>query len=195
MRVMQVTTETLFTEARTARGYLPTEVPEETLRAIYELMKFGPTSGNCTPLRIVFVRTPEAREKLARCMNPGSNQAKVRAAPVTAVLGTDLMFTEQLPRLFPSADAQSWYAGNPQKTNDAAIRNAHIQVGYFIIAARAMGLDAGPMGGFDAGAIDAAFWPGTPKRSIVVCTLGHGDPSRLHPRDPRLAFEEACSFA
>ncbi|WP_374569366.1 malonic semialdehyde reductase [Ideonella sp.] len=192
---MHVTTEALFTQARTARGYLPGEVPDATLQAIYELVKFGPTSGNCTPLRIVFVRTPEARETLAQCMNPGSNQAKVRAAPVAAILGTDLLFTEKLPRLFPSADARSWYAGNPAKTTDAAIRNAHIQVGYFIIAARALGLDAGPMGGFDAGAVDAAFWPASPKRSIVVCTLGHGDASRLHPRDPRLDFDEACAFA
>ncbi|HEX5683046.1 MAG TPA: malonic semialdehyde reductase [Ideonella sp.] len=192
---MQVTTEALFTEARTARGYLPAEVPDATLQAIYELMKFGPTSGNCTPLRIVFVRTAEARDRLVPCMDPGSNQAKVRAAPVTAILGTDLAFPEKLPRLFPSADAPSWYAGNPAKTTDAAIHNAHIQVGYFIIAARALGLDAGPMGGFDGGAVDAAFWPSTPKRSIVICTLGHGDASRLHPRDPRLAFDEACSLA
>ncbi len=192
---MHVTTEALFTQARTARGYLPDGVSDATLQAIYELMRFGPTSGNCTPLRIVFVRTPDAREALARCMNPGSNQAKVRAAPVTAILGTDLAFTDKLPRLFPSADAQSWYAGNPAKTTDAAIRNAHIQVGYFIIAARALGLDAGPMGGFDGGAVDAAFWPSTPKRSIVICTLGRGDASRLHPRDPRLAFDEACALA
>jgi 3-hydroxypropanoate dehydrogenase len=192
---MHVATEALFTQARTARGYLPDEVPDATLQAIYELMKFGPTSGNCTPLRIVFARTPEARNKLVPCMNPGSNQAKVRVAPVTAILGTDMMFTEHLPRLFPSADAQAWYAGNPAKTADAAIRNAHIQVGYFIVAARALGLDAGPMGGFDGGAVDAAFWPGTPKRSIVICTLGHGDPARLHPRDPRLDFDEACTLA
>lgn len=191
---MHVTTEALFTQARTARGYLPDEVPDATLQAIYELMKFGPTSGNCTPLRITFVRTPDARETLAQCMNPGSNQAKVRAAPVTAILGTDLAFTDKLPRLFPSADSQSWYAGNPAKTTDAAIRNAHIQVGYFIVAARALGLDAGPMGGFNAGAVDAAFWPSTPKRSIVICTLGHGDASRLHPRDPRLDFDEACAL-
>jgi len=189
---MQVTVEQLFTEARTARGYLPGEVPDSTLRELYELVKLGPTSGNCTPLRIAFVRTAEARERLAVCMNPGGNQAKVRQAPVSAILGTDLDFVATLPRLFPHTDSQSWYAGNPAKVTDAALRNAHIQVGYFIVAARALGLDAGPMGGFDGGAVDAAFWPGTPRRSIVVCTLGHADPARQRPRDPRLAFEEAC---
>lgn len=189
---MHTTTEQLFTDARTARGYLPGTVPDDTLRALYELVKFGPTSGNCTPLRIAFARSAQARETLARCMNPGGNQAKVRAAPVAAVLGMDLAFTDWLPRLFPSADARAWYAGQPAKTADAALRNAHIQVGYFIVAARALGLDAGPMGGFDGGAVDAAFWPASPKRAIVVCTLGRGDPARLHPRDPRLSFDEAC---
>lgn len=189
---MQLDTDLLFTEARTARGYLPGEVPDATLRALYELMKFGPTSGNCTPLRIAFVRTPEARERLALCMNPGGNQAKVRAAPVSAILGMDLAFTEWLPQLFPHTDSRAWYAGNPAKTHDAALRNAHIQVGYFIVAARAVGLDAGPMGGFDAGAVDAAFWPASPKRSMVVCTLGRQDPQRQRPRDPRLAFDDAC---
>lgn len=189
---MQVSTEQLFTDARTARGYLAGEVPDDTLRALYDLVKFGPTAGNCTPLRIVFVRTPEGRERLARCMDPGNNQAKVRAAPVTAVLGTDLAFTDWLPTLYPSTDARAWYAGNPAKTHDTAVRNAHLQIGYFIIAARALGLDAGPMGGFDAGAVDEAFWPSSPRRSLVVCTLGRGDPARLHPRDPRLGFDQAC---
>ncbi|MGM9490055.1 malonic semialdehyde reductase [Ideonella sp. YS5] len=192
---MQVTTEQLFTEARTARAYLTGEVPDTTLRALYDHVKFGPTSGNCTPLRIVFVRTPEARERLAVCMNPGGNQAKVREAPVSAILGMDLDFVAQLPKLFPHTDSRAWYAGNPAKVTDAALRNSHIQVGYFIIAARALGLDAGPMGGFDAGAVDAAFWPATPRRSIVVCTLGHADASRQRPRDPRLSFEEACILA
>jgi 3-hydroxypropanoate dehydrogenase len=192
---MQVTTEQLFTDARTARAYLPGEVPDDTLRALYDLVKWGPTSGNCTPLRIVFARTAEARERLARCMDPGSNAAKVRQAPVAAVLGADLAFPETLPRLFLRTDARAWYAGEPAKTTQAALRNAHIQVGYFILAARALGLDAGPIGGFDAGAVDAAFWPASPKRSIVVCTLGRGDPARLHPRDPRLPFDEACRLA
>lgn len=192
---MQVTTEQLFTDARTARAYLPGDVPDATLRALYDLMKWGPTAANCTPLRIVFARTAESRERLARCMDPGGNAAKVRQAPVAAVLGADLAFPETLPRLFPRADARAWYAGDPAKTTQAALRNAHIQVGYFFLAARAMGLDAGPMGGFDAGAVDAAFWPASPKRSIVVCTLGRGDPARLHARDPRLPFDEACRLA
>lgn len=191
---MTVTLEQIFTEARTARGYLAGEVSDETLRALYDLVKFGPTSGNCTPLRIAFARTAGARERLAACMNPGANQAKVQAAPVAAVLGMDLGFTAHLPRLFPHTDSQAWYAGKPEKTADAALRNAHIQAGYFILAARALGLDAGPMGGFEAAAVDAAFWPGTAKRSIVVCTLGAGDPARLRPRDPRLSFDEACEL-
>lgn len=192
---MQVTTEQLFTDARTARAYLPGEVPDSTLRALYDLVKWGPTAGNCTPLRIVFARTAEARERLAACMAPGGNAAKVRAAPVAAVLGMDLAFTETLPRLFPHTDSRAWYAGDPAKTTQAALRNAHIQIGYFIVAARALGLDAGPMGGFDAGAVDAAFWPASPRRSLVVCTLGRGDATRLHARDPRLGFDEACVLA
>jgi 3-hydroxypropanoate dehydrogenase len=190
---MQVTTEQLFTDARSARSYLPGhEVSEATLRALYDLVKLGPTSGNCTPLRIVFACSAEARERLAPCMNPGNNQAKVRAAPVAAILGTDLDFPRLLPRLLLSTDSRAWYAGQPAKTANAAVRNAYIQVGYFIIAARALGLDAGPMGGFDAGAVDLAFWPGTPNRSLVVCTLGRGDPGSLRPRDARLDFDEAC---
>jgi 3-hydroxypropanoate dehydrogenase len=189
---MNVTTEQLFTEARTAYGFHPTAVPDETLRAIYDLMKWGPTSGNSTPARIAFVRTPEARERLVACMDPGSNQRKVREAPVTAIIGMDLAFHEQLPKLFPHTDARAWYAGKPEKIAFEALRSGSLQGGYFILAARALGLDCGPMGGFDAARMDAEFWAGTTVKSNFVCTLGHGDASRLKPRGPRLSFDEAC---
>ena len=192
---MNLTTEQLFTEARTAYGYRPEPVPDDTLRALYDLMKWGPTSGNCTPARIVFVRTPQARARLVPCMDPGSNQRKVQEAPVTAIIGMDLDFPEQLPRLFPHTDARAWYAGKPEKIAFEALRSGSLQGGYFILAARALGLDCGPMGGFDSARVDAAFWAGTSVKTNFVCTLGHGDPSRLHPRNPRLSFDEACRLA
>ena len=191
---MNVTTEQLFTEAHTAGGYLPQPVPDATLRALYELMKWGPTSANCTPARFVFVRTPEAKARLVPCMDAGSNQRKVQQAPVTAIVGMDLAFHEQLPRLFPHTDARAWFLGQPQKIADTALRNSSLQGGYFILAARALGLDCGPMGGFDVARVDAEFWAGTTVTTNFVCTLGHGDPARVKPRNPRLAFEEACAL-
>ncbi|MEW6706653.1 MAG: malonic semialdehyde reductase [Pseudomonadota bacterium] len=191
---MNVSTEQLFTDARTAYGFHPTPIPDETLRALYDLMKWGPTSGNCTPARIAFVRTPEAKARLIPCMDAGSNQRKVREAPVTAIIGRDLAFHEQLPKLFPHTDARSWYVGKPSKIAFEALRSGSLQGGYFIIAARALGLDCGPMGGFDAERVDAEFWAGTSVKSNFVCTLGHGDASRLKPRNPRLSFDEACKL-
>ncbi|MED5621181.1 malonic semialdehyde reductase [Ideonella sp. BN130291] len=188
---MNVTTEQLFTEARTQSGYLPDPVDDATLRALYDLMKWGPTSANCTPARVAFVRTPEAKARLVECMDAG-NVRKVQEAPVTAIIGMDMAFYEQLPRLFPHTDARSWFAGKPQKIEETALRNSSLQGGYFIVAARALGLDCGPMSGFDAARMDAAFWAGTTVKSNFVCTLGRGDVSRLHARNPRLAFEEAC---
>jgi 3-hydroxypropanoate dehydrogenase len=192
---MNVTTEQLFTEARTQGGYLPAPVSDDTLRQLYELMKWGPTSANCTPARIVFVRTPEAKAKLVPCMDAGSNQRKVMEASVTAILGMDMAFYEHLPRLFPHTDARAWFAGQPKKIEETALRNASLQGGYFILAARALGLDCAPMGGFDATAMDAAFWAGTTVKSNFVCCLGHGDPAKLHARNQRLSFDEACRLA
>jgi 3-hydroxypropanoate dehydrogenase len=189
---MNVTTEELFTEARTAVAYKPDPVSDDALRALYDLMKWGPTSANCTPARIAFVRTPEAKARLAACMDPGSNERKVLQAPVTAIIGMDLEFYEQLPKLFPHTDARAWFAGKPQKIEETAFRNSSLQGGYFIVAARALGLDCGPMSGFDAARVDAAFWSGTPVRTNFVCTLGHADKSRERARGPRLAFDEAC---
>ena len=188
---MHITTEQLFDHARTQNAFHAEPLAETQLRQLYELMKWGPTSSNCCPARIIFVQSEPAREKLIACMNPG-NVAKTRSAPVTAVIGMDMAFYDQLPRLFPHTDARSWFVGQPQLIADTALRNSSLQGGYFILAARALGLDCGPMSGFDAAKMDATFWAGTTVKTNFVCSLGHGDPSQLHPRGPRLSFDEAC---
>jgi 3-hydroxypropanoate dehydrogenase len=191
---MNISTEKIFTEARTHNGFSTEPVPEATLRELYDLMKWGPTSANCCPARIVFVTTPAAKERLLACMNPG-NVDKTRQAPVTAIIGMDLEFYEKLGKLFPHADAKPWFAGKPEFIQTTAMRNSSLQGGYFIVAARSLGLDCGPMSGFDNAKVDAAFFAGTAVKSNFVCNLGHGDPSKLFGRSPRLAFEEACAIA
>jgi 3-hydroxypropanoate dehydrogenase len=191
---MNVTTEQLFTQARTQNGWLDRPVPDATLHALYDLLKWGPTSANSSPARFVFVRTPEAKARLVECMNPG-NQQKVREAPVTAIIGTDSAFYEKLPQLFPHVDARSWFAGKPALAEPTAFRNATLQGAYLIIAARALGLGCGPMSGFDAAKMDATFWAGTTVKTNFVCSLGHGDPAKVLARSPRLAFDEACRLA
>jgi 3-hydroxypropanoate dehydrogenase len=188
---MNVSTEQLFTDARTHNGYHDTPVGDDTLRALYDLLKWGPTSANSGPARFLFVRTPAARQRLLDCVSKG-NQEKVREAPVTAIVGMDMAFYEQLPQLFPHTDARSWFTGSPAKIEETAFRNSSLQGGYFILAARALGLDCGPMSGFDAAKMDAAFWAGSTVKTNFICTLGHGDATRLRPRNPRLAFDEAC---
>ena len=188
---MQVSTEQLFTQARTQNGYRPTAVSDEQLRALYDLLKWGPTSANCSPARFQFVRSAQAKDKLLACVTPG-NVEKIRQAPVTAIIGMDMAFHEKLPQLFPHTDARSWFAGNDAKIAETAFRNSSLQGGYFIIAARALGLDCGPMSGFDAARLDAAFWAGTTVKTNFICTLGEGDPSKVFARSPRLSFEEAC---
>jgi 3-hydroxypropanoate dehydrogenase len=190
---MQVSTERLFTEARTQNGYRPTPVPDETLRALYDLVKWGPTSANCSPARFAFVRGAQAKDKLIACVSAGNAQ-KVRQAPVTAVIGMDMAFHDKLPFLFPHTDARSWFAGNDAKIVETAFRNSSLQGGYFILAARALGLDCGPMSGFDAEKMDAAFWVGTTVKTNFICTLGEGDPAKVFARSPRLPFDEACSL-
>jgi 3-hydroxypropanoate dehydrogenase len=190
---MKVTTEQLFTEARTQNGYLPEPIPDGMLRELYNLMKWGPTSANCSPARFLFVRTPEAKLRLIECLSPGNVQ-KVREAPVTAIVGMNMEFYERLPKLFPHIDARSWFAGHPTKIYETAFRNSSLQGGYFIIAARALGLDCGPMSGFDAAKMDAAFWAGTTVKTNFICTLGKGDPAKVYPRNVRLSFEEACQL-
>jgi 3-hydroxypropanoate dehydrogenase len=191
---MNVTTEQLFTEARTHNGFFPDPVPESTLRAIYELMKWGPTSANCSPARFIFVNTPEGKAKLGPCMSEG-NRAKTLAAPVTAIIGMDMAFYDKLPQLFPHTDARPWFAGKPAVIEATAFRNSSLQGAYFMMAARSLGLDCGPMSGFDAELMDATFWAGTTVKTNFVCNLGKGDPSKLFGRSPRLSFEEACRFA
>jgi len=191
---MNVTTDQLFTEARTQNGYLDRPVADETLRELYELLKWGPTSANSCPARFVFVRSGPAKEKLLACMSAG-NQPKVREAPVTAIIGMDMSFHEQLPKLFPHTDARSWFAGKPELIATTAMRNSSLQGAYLILAARALGLDCGPMSGFDAAKVDAAFWAGTTARTNFVCTLGTGNPAKVLPRSPRLSFDEACRLA
>jgi len=191
---MNITTEQLFDDARTHNGFTAEPVSELQLRRIYDLMKWAPTSANSSPARIVFVASAEAKAKLLECVSPG-NVEKTRSAPVTAILGMDMAFHDKLPQLFPHADARSWFVGKQEFIDTTAFRNASIQGGYFILAARAVGLDCGPMSGFDHAKIDAAFWAGTAVKTNFVCNLGHGDPSKIFARSPRLSFEEACRIA
>jgi 3-hydroxypropanoate dehydrogenase len=190
---MNVTTEQLFTEARTQNGYIDAPVADDTLHQLYEMLKWGPTAANSSPARFIFVRTPAARARLLSCMSAG-NQAKVTEAPVTAIVGMDLEFHEKLPQLFPHVDARAWFAGKPAMIQDSAFRNSSLQGAYLIIAARALGLDCGPMSGFDGAKVDAEFWAGTAVKTNFVCTLGHGNPAKVFARSPRLSFEEACKL-
>jgi 3-hydroxypropanoate dehydrogenase len=190
---MHVSTDQLFTQARTQNGYRPTPIGDDQLRALYELLKWGPTSANCSPARFQFVRSAEAKARLMACTAP-ANAQKIQSAPVTAIIGMDMAFHDKLPFLFPHTDARAWFAGNDAKIAETAFRNSSLQGGYFIIAARALGLGCGPMSGFDAAKLDAAFWAGTTVKTNFICTLGDGDPSKVLARSPRLPFEEACSF-
>jgi 3-hydroxypropanoate dehydrogenase len=183
--------EIILTKARTHSVWLPEAVSDELLKQIYELMKWGPTSANCCPARIVFVKSREAKEKLLPCMAPG-NVEKTKAAPVTAIIANDMEFYEKLPKLFPHADARSWFLGNKALIESTAFRNGTLQGAYFMIAARSLGLDCGPMSGFDNARVDAAFFQGTSWKSNFVCNLGHGDAGKVYPRSPRLGFDEAC---
>ncbi len=188
---MNITTEQLFDNARTHNGFLADPVSEATLRQLYDLMKWGPTSANTSPARPVFVASGPAKEKLLACMAPG-NVEKTRQAPVTVIIGMDMAFYDKLPQLFPHVDARPWFAGKPDVIQATAFRNSSLQGAYLILAARALGLDCGPMSGFDAPKLDEAFFAGTAIKTNFVCNLGHGDRSKLFLRSPRLSFEEAC---
>jgi 3-hydroxypropanoate dehydrogenase len=190
---MNVSTETLFDNARTHNGFAPEPIPVATLHQLYNMLKWGPTSANCCPARFKFVTTPAAKETLLAAVDPG-NVAKTRAAPVTVIIGMDMAFFEQLPTLFPHVDAKSWYVGNQPLIEKTALRDSSLQGAYLIIAARALGLDVGPMGGFDAAKMDQSFWAGTTVKTNFIANLGHGDASKLHPRNPRLSFDEACQI-
>jgi 3-hydroxypropanoate dehydrogenase len=184
----------LFRKARTHNVWLDRPVEDALLRQVYDLAKMGPTSANMCPLRIVFVRSRGAKERLRPALDAG-NVDKTMAAPVTAILGMDVHFYEQLPRLFPHADARAWFKDLPENVLEyVALRNSSLQGAYFMLAARALGLDCGPMSGFDNARVDAAFFAGTAVKSNFLCNLGYGDASKLFPRSPRLAFEEACQL-
>lgn len=183
--------DVLFRQARTHNGWKGEPVGEDLLRAVWDLARMGPTSANCSPARIVFVISPEAKHKLKPCLIEG-NVDKTMAAPATAIIGHDLAFYDRLPELFPHTDARSWFVGNPKLIETTAFRNGSLQGAYFILAARAMGLDCGPMSGFANAKVDEAFFAGTTIRSNFLCNVGHGDPEEIHPRSPRLPFDDAC---
>ncbi len=195
----------LFRNARTHNAWLNQPVSDETLRELYDLMKWGATSANCCPARILFLRTPEAKQRLLPALAPG-NVEKTMAAPVTAIIAYDVKFYELLPKLFPHTDARSWFADTPELAEVTAKRNSSLQGAYFMIAARSLGLDCGPMSGFDNAKVDHEFFPANAKENVFqlehfpdshvksnfLCNLGYGDPGKLLPRSPRLEFDEAC---
>jgi len=182
----------LFRAARTHNVWLDQPVDDALLRQVYDLAKLGPTSANMCPMRVVFVKSKAGKEKLKPALDPG-NVDKTMRAPVTAVIGMDIHFYEKLPTLFPHADAKAWFKDLPESLLEyIALRNSSLQGAYFMLAARALGLDCGPMSGFNNQKVDEAFFAGTTVKSNFLCNLGHGDASRLYPRSPRLSFEEAC---
>ena len=183
----------LFRAARTHNAWQDKPVPDSLLAELHDLMKWGPTSANCWPLRVVYVKSSAAKARLLPLLMEG-NRAKTQAAPVVAILGMDLAFYEELPRLFPHTDAKSWFVGNDALIEATAFRNSSLQGAYFMLAARALGLDCGPMSGFDAARVDAEFFAGTTIKSNFICSLGHGDPAALFPRSPRPEFAEVCKI-
>lgn len=183
----------LFTAARTHNGWLDREVPDSLLERAVDYAKWGPTSANCSPMRVIFVRSPEAKARLAPAMSPG-NLDKTMAAPATAIVGYDLDFYEHLPFLYPVTDARSWFVGNDALIEETAFRNGSLQGAYFILALRAVGLDAGPMSGFDKAKVDAEFFADTKVKSNFLINIGYGDPAKLYPRGPRFAFEDIAKI-
>jgi 3-hydroxypropanoate dehydrogenase len=182
----------IFRHARTHNVWLDKTVDDGLLHQVYDLAKMGPTSANMCPMRIVFVKTPEGKEKLKPALDAG-NVEKTMKAPVTAVIGMDVRFYEELPKLFPHADAKAWFKDLPENVLEyIALRNSSLQGAYFMLAARSLGLDCGPMSGFNNAKVDAAFFAGTTVKSNFICSLGYGDSSKLFPRSPRLTFDEAC---
>jgi 3-hydroxypropanoate dehydrogenase len=188
-RIKDTCLDQIFREARTHNAWLDKDVPDALLHELVDLAKLGPTSANCSPARILFVKSQAAKEKLKPHLSEG-NRDKTMKAPVCAIIGYDLDFYEHLPKLFPHTDARSWFAGDEQKIFDTAFRNGTLQGAYLIVAARALGLDCGPMSGFDSKGVDRDFFAGTNTRSNFLCNLGYGDGAKLLPRSPRFAFDE-----
>lgn len=189
--ISQEALDQLFRKARTHSTWLPGPVPVELLRKAYELARLGPTSANGAPARFVFLTTPGAKALLKPVLAPG-NVEKTMAAPVTVIIAWDTEFHEHFPRLFPYADMRSFFAGNKPLIEETAFRNSSLQAAYFILAARSLGLDCGPMSGFDADKLNAAFFPDGKWKVNLLCNLGYGDQSKVFPRGPRLNFEEAA---
>jgi 3-hydroxypropanoate dehydrogenase len=201
--------DTLFTGARTHSAWLDRPVDDDLLHQLYDLMRWGPTSANCCPVRILFLRTPEAKERLRPALMP-ANVEKTMKAPVTAIIAHDSKFYETLPKLFPQMPTmKEMFAKSPELAASTAFRNGTLQGAYFILAARSLGLDCGPMSGFDNAKVDEEFFPTTARgsagpdgkfiaagavKSNFLCNLGHGDAAKLHPRGPRLEFDEACQL-
>ena len=185
--------EQLFLSARSHNSWLQQEISDAMIHRLYDLVKFGPTSANCSPARFVFVKSPEAKARLKPHLSAG-NAEKTMTAPVCVIIGQDLKFYDHLPKLFPHTDARSWFIGNCAKIKETAFRNATLQGGYLIMAARALGLDCGPMSGFDPAGVNAEFFKGTEIEANFLCNLGYGDPSGIFDRSPRFDFEDASSI-
>lgn len=182
----------LFRDARSFSHWLDKDVSDQQLEEIYELMKMGPTAANSCPIRIIFVKSQEAKKQLKEHLDQG-NIEKSMSAPVVAIFAMDLEFYEKLPLLFPHTDARSWYAGKPEKISKVAERNSMLQGAYFILAARSMGLDTGPMSGFNNISLDQEFFSDGKLKSLFICALGYGNKEKLYPRGPRLSFNEVCT--
>jgi 3-hydroxypropanoate dehydrogenase len=181
----------LFRQARTFSAWHPEPVPEAILREIYELARLGPTGANSSPARFLFLTTDESKARLLPALMPG-NVEKTRSAPVTVIVAWDTEFFDKLPSLFPQKDVRAMFVGNQALIDETVLRNSSLQGAYFILAARALGLDCGPMSGFDRNKVDAEFFPDGKWKANFLCNLGYGDSTKLHPRNPRLEFEEAC---
>jgi 3-hydroxypropanoate dehydrogenase len=179
----------LFLAARTHGKWLHRDVPDTLLVRLVDLVKMGPTSANCSPARFILVKSPEAKKRLEPALSEG-NREKTMQAPVTVIIGQDMRFYDHLSKLFPHTDAKSWFAGDEAKIAETALRNSSLQGAYLIAAARALGLDCGPMSGFDAAKVDAAFFAGSSVKSNFLCNLGYGDVTALRPRGPRFSFDE-----
>ena len=194
MSLDQEALDTLFVKARTHNAWRDKDVSDELLHKLYDLVKYGPTSANCCPARFVFVKSDEAKEKLRPHMAEG-NVEKTMKVPVCAIIAYDLEFYEHLPKLFPHTDAKSWFVGNDDLIKDTAFRNGTLQGAYLILAARSLGLDCGPMSGFDADGVKNAFFPGEENIKVdFLCNLGYGDASKLFPRSPRFGFDEVSEI-
>lgn len=189
----QAALDTLFFEARTMNKWQDKDVPDALLRRLVDILEMGPTSANASPARLIFVKSNEAKAKLKPHLSAG-NAEKTMSAPVCAIIGHDLEFYEHLPKLFPHTDARSWFVGDTDKILETAFRNGTLQGAYLIVAARALGLDCGPMSGFDPAGVDNTFFAGTKIKSNFLCNLGYGDPEGLFSRSPRFSFDEIATI-